>query len=100
MQDIRLIERARKERWPVTQESMDRIYQRVEEIALTFPDVAISVQAAKLITAMHGQNQKDEPSLQQVEHHHTHEVDHVTADNIESKRAELHSRLDRLRQSR
>ena len=95
--DLRLMRRVLRERWPVTQESMDRVYARVEKIALDSLDPAISVQAAKLIATMHGQNQKDEPQVQQIEHHHRHEIETVTAENIDAKRLELHQRLDRLR---
>jgi hypothetical protein len=93
--DMRLIGRALKERWPVTQESMDNVFRKVEEIALTFPDPVVSLQAAKLIATMHGQNQKDEPQIQQIEHHHS--VEAITVENIDEQRTELHRRLNRLR---
>lgn len=93
--DMRLLSRALRERWPVTQESMENVYRRVEKIALEFPDPVISLQASKLIATMHGQNQKDDPQIQQVEHHHS--VEPITAENLDEQRTELHRRLDRLR---
>jgi hypothetical protein len=94
--DLRLIRRAIRERWPTTQESMAKIYGRVESVALNNPDDEIAINAARLITVMHGQNQKDEP--QQVEHHHTHELEPITAENVDAKRIELHQQLNRLRE--
>ena len=95
--DMRLVGRALRERWPVTQQSMDNVFRKVEEIALTFPDPVISLQAAKLIATMHGQNQKDDPHVQQIEHHHMHELETITVANLEQQRIGLHQRLDQLR---
>ena len=93
--DLRLMSRVLRERWPVTQESMERVYARVEDVALNFPDAAISIQAAKLIATMHGQNQKDEPNVQQIEHHHTHEIGPVTESNFADAKRQLVARIGR-----
>lgn len=86
-QDLALVRRAVKEGWPITPKITRRILRRVNSIAATSPDDAIALKACDLIIKMFAQNQKLTPQpTQHVEHHHTHELGPVTADNFEQHR--------------
>lgn len=86
-QDLLLLRRANRERWPIPQHVMDQVTERVIRVALQNPDDAIALDAAKLIKAMVAQNHAQEPDEpRKVEHHHVHELGPVTAENIEQHR--------------
>lgn len=68
---------------------MQRIADRVVQIALTTPFDEIAIKAAAEVRQMVAQDLKMESDgiPQQVEHHHTHELGPVTVENIDQQRA-------------
>lgn len=87
--DIQLIARARREGWLKDPADMQRIADRVVKIALTTNDDELAIKAAAEVRQMVAQDLKIEADgiPQQVEHHHTHELGPITADNIAQQRA-------------
>lgn len=92
--DLALIRRAVRERWPVTQERMNKVAARVFKIVEECEDDDTVLEASRVVLVMAAQNQKEEPApAQQVEHHHTHELGPITETNIEQHRAVRLARL-------
>ncbi len=96
--DLQLIGRARREGWLRDPSDMQRIADRVVKIALTTPDDELAVRAAAEVRQMVAQDLKIEADgiPQQVEHHHTHELGPVTADNFAESKRKLAERIARL----
>jgi hypothetical protein len=68
---------------------MQKIADRVVKIALTSPDEKLALDAASEVRQMVAQDLKIEADgiPQQIEHHHTHQLGPVTANNIAQQRA-------------
>lgn len=108
--EIALVNRARRERWPIPEDRRARLVDRLFAItekesvtaldstgtAVELEDVADknAIAAAKVLVAMDSENAKQDPAP--VEHHHTHELGPVTAENLEQHRQRLLERADRL----
>jgi hypothetical protein len=77
---------------------MRRIADRVVKIALETPDDELAIKAAAEVRQMVAQDLKIEADgqPQQVEHHHTHELGPVTADNFAESKRKLAERIARL----
>jgi hypothetical protein len=77
---------------------MQRIASRVVKIALNTPDEELAVRAAAEVRQMVAQDLKIEADgmPQQIEHHHTHELGPVTADNFAESKRKLAERIARL----
>lgn len=82
--DLKLVQRALKEKWPITQEVMDRLFSRVADIALQNPDDAVALKAVDSVLKMQAANMRAEPVAQEVEHKHLHAV---AVCNVESDAA-------------
>lgn len=96
--DLQLIGRARREGWLRDPADMQRIADRVVNIALFTPDEKLAVSAAAEVRQMVAQDLKIESDgiPQQIEHHHTHELSPVTAENFERSKQQLAERIARL----
>ena len=96
--DLQLIGRARREGWLRDPADMQRIADRVVKIALNTPDEKLAVSAAAEVRQMVAQDLKIESDSmpQQIEHHHTHELGPVTAENFERSKHQLAERIARL----
>ena len=95
--DLQLVRRARREGWLRDVSVMQKIADRVVNIALHNPDDKLALDAAAEVRQMVAQDLKIEADgiPQQVEHHHTHELGPVTEENIEAQRAIRLARLAR-----
>lgn len=96
--DLQLVGRARREGWLRDPGVMQKIADRVVKIALTSPDEKLALDAASEVRQMVAQDLKIEADgiPQQVEHHHTHELGPVTADNFAESKRKLAERIARL----
>lgn len=108
--DIALVNRARRERWPIPEERkialVDRLFKIAEKESVTgldsqgnaveLDDAADknAIAASKVLVAMDSENAKQDPAP--VEHHHTHELGPVTVENLEQHRQILAERIARL----
>ena len=95
--DLQLIGRARREGWLRDPADMQRIADRVVRIALDSPFDDIALKAAAEIRQMVAQDLKIESNgiPQQIEHHHTHDIGPVTADNLAEHKRRLLAELGR-----
>ena len=98
VRDLQLVARARREGWLRDPEDMRRIADRVVKIALETPDDELAIKAAAEVRQMVAQDLKMESDgqPQQIEHHHTHELGPVTADNFAESKRKLAERIARL----
>ena len=96
--DLQLIGRARRQGWLSDPSDMQRIASRVVKIALTTPDDELAIRAAAEVRQMVAQDLKIEADgiPQQIEHHHTHELSPVTANNFAESKQQLAERIARL----
>ncbi len=96
--DLQLVARARREGWLRDPGDMQRIADRVVKIALETPDEKLAIAAAAEVRQMVAQDLKIEGDgiPQQVQHHHTHELGPVTADNFAESKRKLAERIARL----
>lgn len=87
--DIQLVARARREGWLKDPEDKQRVAQRVVKIALENPDEEIALKAAAELRQMVAQDSKTDNDSPPILHHHTHthELEPVTAENIDQQRA-------------
>ena len=97
--DLQLVRRARREGWLRDLTVMQKIADRVVNIALTNPDDKLALDAAAEVRQMVAQDLKIEADgvPQQVEHYHTHELGPVTANNFAESKQQLAERIARLR---
>ena len=95
--DLQLVGRARREGWLRDLSAMQRIADRVVNIAINSPFDEIALKAAAEVRQMVAQDLKIEADgiPQQIEHHHTHNIGPVTEENIEAQRAIRLARLTR-----
>lgn len=96
--DLQLVRRARREGWLRDLTVMQKIADRVVNIALTNPDDKLALDAAAEVRQMVAQDLKIEADgvPQQIEHHHTHELGPVTANNFAESKQQLAERIARL----
>lgn len=96
--DLQLIGRARREGWLKDPAKMQQIADRVVHIALHSPFDDIALKAAAEVRQMVAQDLKIEADgiPQQIEHHHTHELGPVTANNFAESKQQLAERIARL----
>jgi hypothetical protein len=96
--DLQLIGRARREGWLSDLSAMQRIADRVVNIAINSPFDEIALKAAAEVRQMVAQDLKIEADgiPQQIEHHHTHELGPVTADNFAESKRKLAERIARI----
>ena len=96
--DLQLVRRARREGWLRDLTVMQKIADRVVNIALTNPDDKLALDAAAEVRQMVAQDLKIEGDgvPQQIEHHHTHELGPVTANNFAESKQQLAERIARL----
>lgn len=95
--DVRLVASAIRRGWNIPQAIMDALPAKMAEIVETSDDERSQVAAAKVLVAMHAQNQKDKPVTRKVRHlHQLGPAVPVTEDNLEQRRAFLLSRLTEL----
>ena len=96
--DLQLVRRARREGWLRDVSVMQKIADRVVNIALHNPDDKLALDAAAEVRQMVAQDLKIEADgiPQQIEHHHTHELGPVTANNFAESKQQLAERIARL----
>lgn len=110
--DIALVNRARRERWPIPEDRKSSLVDRLFEIAqkktvaVAGPEGILlqdestadknAIAAAKVLVAMDCENAKQDPAPVEHEHRHTHELGPITVENFEQHRRQLLERADRL----
>ena len=96
--DLQLVRRARRGGWLRDVSVMQKIADRVVNIALHNPDDKLALDAAAEVRQMVAQDLKIEADgiPQQIEHHHTHELGPVTVDNFAESKRKLSERIARL----
>lgn len=95
--DIRMIGMAIRRGWKIPEAIMDQLPKVLANLVVKSEDDRTKIGAARVLVAMHGQNQSEEPVTKFVEHHHAHELGPVTGETIDERRIRLHQQLDRLR---
>lgn len=95
--DIRMIGMAIRQGWKIPEAIMDQLPKVLANLVVKSEDDRTKIGAARVLVAMHGQNQNEEPVTKFVEHHHAHELGPVTGESIDERRIRLHQQLDRLR---
>ena len=95
--DLRMIGMAIRRGWKIPETIMEQLPEVLANLATKSEDDRTRIGAARVLVAMHGQNQNEEPVTKYVEHHHAHELGPVTGETIDERRARLHQQLDRLR---
>jgi hypothetical protein len=96
--DLQLVGRARREGWLRDPAVMQKIADRVIKIAIESPFEEVALKAAAEVRQMVAQDLKIESDgiPQQIEHHHTHELGPVTADNFAESKRKLAERIARI----
>ena len=96
--DLQLVGRARREGWLRDPAVMQKIADRVIKIAIESPFDEVALKAAAEVRQMVAQDLKIESDgiPQQIEHHHTHELGPVTADNFAESKRKLAERIARI----
>ena len=95
--DIRMLGMAIRKKWEIPEAIMDQLPKVLANLVVKAEDDRTRIGAARVLVAMHGQNQSEEPVTKFIEHHHAHELGPVTGESLEERRARLHKQLDRLR---
>ena len=87
-QDLAYIRQAIRNGWDIPEALLSALPKVAGAMALDKKEKsAIRLKAIDTILKMKGQNDDLEPLPQQIEHHHTHEIGPITAENIEQQRA-------------
>ena len=96
--DLQLVAKARREGWLSDPSVMQKIADRVVNIAINSPFDEVALKAAAEVRQMVAQDLKIECEgiPQQIEHHHTHELGPVTANNFAESKQQLAERIARL----
>lgn len=89
--DLRQIESAIRKGWVIPDMVLDALPKTMAVIALKGKP-RDQVAAAKVLLAMKGQNDEYEQP-RQIEHHHTHDIGPVTADNLAEHKRRLLAEL-------
>lgn len=93
--DIRLVETAIRKGWQIP----DQLFEVLPKVAGAMAvkgKPRDQIAAMKVLLAMKEQNESAEPIPQQIEHHHTHELGPVTANNFAESKQQLAERIARL----
>ena len=94
VKDIRLIGSAIRNGWDIPDETRQALPKVLSDMALdAMEDPKARIAAARVLVAMHGQNQRDSSIGTGVTHRHVHELGQITADNLEQRKAEIASRI-------
>jgi hypothetical protein len=93
--DLRQVEMAIRRDWKIPDQLMEALPRVAGAMALKGKP-RDQIAAMKVLLAMKEQNNKSEPVPQQIEHHHTHELGPVTADNFAESKRKLAERIARL----
>jgi len=95
--DLRMVEQAVRQNWSIP----DAIFQALPGVMaqiLSSGSNREKVAAARVLAALHSQNQATQPRLSMVAHKHQHEVlPPINPENLNERRAELRARAARLR---
>lgn len=91
--DIRLIASAIRKGWNIPPDIMESLPATIAELMETGDD-RTKIAAAKVLLAMHGQNQRDKPAVKRVRHlHQLGTLPPVNGANLEERKAFLASRI-------
>lgn len=94
VKDIRLIGSAIRNGWDIPDETRQALPKVLSDMAMdSTEDPKARIAAARVLVAMHGQNQRDSGIRTDISHHHVHELGQITADNLEQRKAEIASRI-------
>ena len=95
--DLRMMEQAVRQNWNIP----DAIFKALPGVMakiLSDGSNREKVAAARVLAALHSQNQATQPRLSMVAHKHQHEVlPPINPENLNERRAELRARAARLR---
>ena len=95
--DLRMMEQAVRQNWNIP----DAIFKALPGVMakiLSDGSNREKVAAARVLAALHSQNQAAQPRLSMVAHKHQHEVlPPINPENLNERRAELRARAARLR---
>jgi hypothetical protein len=95
-QDLAYIRQAIRNGWDIPEQLLSALPKIAGAMALDKKEkTANRLRAMETILKMKGQNDAQEPTPQQIEHHHTHNIGPVTEENIEAQRAIRLARLTR-----
>jgi hypothetical protein len=95
--DLATVRRAIREGWDIPEQLLSALPKIAGAMALDRTEkTANRLRAMETILKMKGQNDAQEPTAQQVEHHHTHELGPVTADNFAESKRKLAERIARI----
>lgn len=90
--DLQMVRTAIRKGWQIPDQLLEALPKVAGAMALKGKP-RDQIAAMKVLLAMKEQNESAEPTFQQVEHHHTHDIGPVTEDNIEAQRAKRLARL-------
>lgn len=93
--DLRMVEASIRKGWQIPDQLLEALPKVAGAMALKGKP-RDQIAAMKVLLAMKDQNDKSQPSPQQIEHHHTHELGPVTAENFERSKQRLAERIARL----
>ena len=94
-EDLRMVETAIRKGWQIPDQLLEALPKVAGAMALKGKP-RDQIAAMKVLLAMKEQNESTEPTYQQIEHHHTHELSPVTAENFERSKQQLAERIARL----
>jgi hypothetical protein len=94
-EDLRIVETAIRKGWEIPEQLLEALPKVAGAMALKGKP-RDQIAAMKVLLAMKEQNESAEPVPQQVEHHHTHELGPITADNFAESKRQLAERIARL----
>jgi hypothetical protein len=92
--DLATVRRAIREGWDIPEQLLSALPKVAGAMAVKGKP-RDQIAAMKVLLAMKEQNDRQEPTPQQIEHHHTHNIGPVTEENIEAQRAIRLARLTR-----
>ena len=93
--DLRLVERAIRNGWNIPAAIMEKLPLIISNLVTKSDDERIKISASRVLVAMFGQNQNEQPVVNHVEHHH--EIVRVEGETIDERRDRIKRRLSRLR---
>lgn len=95
--DLAIVRRAVREGWEIPEQLLSALPRVAGAMALDKKEKStVRLKAIETIIKMRGQNEEREPIPQQVEHHHTHELGPITADNFAESKRKLAERIARI----
>ena len=93
--DLVMIRSAIRRGWKIPDEVMQSLPEKMAAL-VDDADPRTSLGAAKVLVAMHGQNQRDAPTVKHHEHHHELESVIRSGETIEQRKQRLAERIARL----